>query len=59
MTDFAISPEALQATLVQTLGDKARSVTVALGEVTVVVSAATTSTRHCCCAMRRAAASSS
>ena len=40
MTDFAISPEALQTQITETLGTKARSVTVALGEVTVVVPAA-------------------
>jgi NADH-quinone oxidoreductase subunit C len=40
MTDFAISPEALQAQIAETLGNKAKSVTVALGEVTVVVRAA-------------------
>ena len=40
MTDIAISPEALQATIAEALGAKARSVTVALGEVTVVVGAA-------------------
>jgi len=40
MTDFAISPEALQATVTEALGAKAKSVTVALGEVTVVVGAA-------------------
>jgi NADH-quinone oxidoreductase subunit C len=40
MTDFAISPEALQAQITETLGNKAKSVTVALGEVTVVVAAA-------------------
>ncbi|MBU1360237.1 MAG: NADH-quinone oxidoreductase subunit C [Gammaproteobacteria bacterium] len=40
MTDFAIAPEALRAQIAETLGDKARSVTLALGEVTVVVSAA-------------------
>jgi NADH-quinone oxidoreductase subunit C len=40
MTDFAISPEALQAQINETLGSKAKSVTVALGEVTVVVPAA-------------------
>jgi len=39
MTDIAISPEALQAQIVETLGDIARSVTLALGEVTVIVSA--------------------
>ena len=40
MTDFAISPEALQTQITETLGDKAKSVTLALGEVTVVVGAA-------------------
>ena len=40
MTDYAISPEALQSTIADTLGSKARSVTVALGEVTAVVGAA-------------------
>jgi NADH-quinone oxidoreductase subunit C len=40
MTDFAISPEALQAQINETLGSKAKSVSVALGEVTVVVPAA-------------------
>jgi NADH-quinone oxidoreductase subunit C len=40
MTDFAISPEALQAQIAETLGAKARSITLALGEVTVVVGAA-------------------
>jgi NADH-quinone oxidoreductase subunit C len=40
MTDFAISPEALQTQITETLGTKAKSVTVALGEVTVVVPAA-------------------
>jgi NADH-quinone oxidoreductase subunit C len=40
MTDFAISPEALQNQIKETLGAKAKSVTVALGEVTVVVDAA-------------------
>ena len=40
MTDFAIAPEALQKQIQETLGAKARSVTVALGEVTVVVPAA-------------------
>jgi NADH-quinone oxidoreductase subunit C len=40
MTDFAISPEALQKQIQDTLGTKAKSVTVALGEVTVVVAAA-------------------
>jgi NADH-quinone oxidoreductase subunit C len=40
MTDFAISPEVLRATIAETLGAKAKSVTIALGEVTVVVGAA-------------------
>ena len=40
MTDFAISPEVLRATIAETLGARARSVTLALGEVTVVVAAA-------------------
>ncbi|MBT2324521.1 NADH-quinone oxidoreductase subunit C [Variovorax paradoxus] len=40
MTDFAISPEALQTQIAETLGAKAKSVTLALGEVTVVVGAA-------------------
>jgi NADH-quinone oxidoreductase subunit C len=40
MTDFAISPEALQKQIQDTLGTKAKRVTVALGEVTVVVAAA-------------------
>lgn len=40
MTDFAISPEALKTQITETLGPKARSVTLALGEVTVVVAAA-------------------
>lgn len=40
MTDFAISPEALQTQITETLGAKAKSVTLALGEVTVVVGAA-------------------
>ena len=40
MTDFAISPEVLRATIAETLGAKAKSVTVALDEVTVVVGAA-------------------
>ena len=40
MTDFAISPEALQATISEALGAKAKSVTIALDEVTVVVGAA-------------------
>ncbi|UVH55260.1 NADH-quinone oxidoreductase subunit C [Variovorax paradoxus] len=40
MTDFAISPEVLRATIAETLGAKAKSVTLALEEVTVVVGAA-------------------
>lgn len=40
MTDFAIAPEALQKQIQETLGAKAKSVSVALGEVTVVVPAA-------------------
>ena len=40
MTDFAISPEVLRATIAETLGAKAKSVTLALDEVTVVVGAA-------------------
>jgi NADH-quinone oxidoreductase subunit C len=40
MTDFAISPEALKNQITETLGAKARSVKLALGEVTVVVAAA-------------------
>jgi len=39
MTDVAVHPEALRETLAAVLGAKARSVTVALGEVCVVVSA--------------------
>ena len=39
MTDFAISPEVLRATIAETLGARAKSVTLALGEVTVVVGA--------------------
>jgi len=40
MTSVAIHPEKLKETLAQVLGDMARQVTVALGEVTVVVPAA-------------------
>ena len=40
MTDFAISPEALQTQIAETLGAKAKSVKLALGEVTAVVGAA-------------------
>jgi NADH-quinone oxidoreductase subunit C len=40
MTDFAIRPETLQATITEALGAWVQSVTVALGEVTVDVSAA-------------------
>jgi NADH-quinone oxidoreductase subunit C len=39
MTDFAISPKAIQTQITETLGSKAKSVTVSLGEVTVVVGA--------------------
>ncbi|BEP60958.1 NADH-quinone oxidoreductase subunit C [Variovorax sp. V213] len=39
MTDFAISPEVLRATIAEVLGARAKSVTLALGEVTVVVAA--------------------
>ncbi len=38
--EFAIDPQALKQTLAATLGDKARRIDVALGEVTVVLSAA-------------------
>ena len=40
MTIFAVHPETLRGTLATTLGDKAKSLTVALGEVTLVVRAA-------------------
>jgi NADH-quinone oxidoreductase subunit C len=40
MTTFAVNPEALKATLAAVLGDKARRIDVALGEVCVVVHAA-------------------
>ncbi len=40
MTDFAIHPETLQKTIAATLGDKAQSMRLALGELTVVVRAA-------------------
>ena len=40
MTEFAVAPEALQALVAKTLGDKARSVTLALGEVSVLIDAA-------------------
>jgi NADH-quinone oxidoreductase subunit C len=40
MTDFAVSPEALKDTIANTLGAKAKRVSLALGEVTIVVSAA-------------------
>jgi hypothetical protein len=59
MTDFAISPEVLRATIAETLGAKAKSVTLALGEVTVVVGSPTTSMSRPSCAMRPVAASSS
>ena len=37
MTSFAIHPETLRDTVATTLGDKAKSLTLALGELTVVV----------------------
>ena len=40
MSDVAIHPDALKATVISTLGDKARRVSVALNEVTIVVDAA-------------------
>lgn len=40
MTAFAVNPEALKATLASVLGDKAKSIDVALGEVCVEVDAA-------------------
>ena len=40
MTDTAIHPERLKDTIASVLGDKARSISVRLGEVTVVVAAA-------------------
>ena len=40
MTAFAVNPEALKATLAAVLGDKAKRIDVALGEVCVVVGAA-------------------
>lgn len=40
MTSFAVNPEALKVTLVAVLGDKAKRIDVALGEVSVVVDAA-------------------
>ncbi|MGJ7489730.1 NADH-quinone oxidoreductase subunit C [Variovorax sp. ZT4R33] len=40
MTVFAIDPDVLKDTLATTLGDKVKSITVALGEVTLVVNAA-------------------
>ena len=40
MTVFAVNPESLKDAIVAALGDKARRVTLALGEVTVVVAAA-------------------
>lgn len=40
MTDFAVNPDALKETIAETLGDKAKRITVVLGEVTVVVAAA-------------------
>lgn len=40
MTTFAIAPEVLKDTIAATLGDKVAGITVALGEVTLVVKAA-------------------
>lgn len=40
MTDFAIHPEKLRDAVAAALGDKARAITLALGELTVVVAAA-------------------
>ncbi|MGH6625013.1 MAG: NADH-quinone oxidoreductase subunit C [Burkholderiaceae bacterium] len=40
MTSVAVNPETLKNTIAAVLGDKARRITVALGEVTVVVGAA-------------------
>ena len=40
MTNFAVHPEALKQTIAATLGDKAQSLTLALGELTLVVRAA-------------------
>jgi NADH-quinone oxidoreductase subunit C len=40
MTAFAVNPEALKSTLLAVLGDKAKRVEVALGEVCIVVDAA-------------------
>ncbi len=40
MTVFAVNPEALKDTIAATLGDKARSIVVRLGEVTVTVAPA-------------------
>jgi NADH-quinone oxidoreductase subunit C len=40
MTAFAVNPEALKSTLLAVLGDKARRIDVALGEVCVVVDSA-------------------
>ena len=39
MTQFAVDPQALQQAITAVLGDKAKKVNVALGEVTVVVNA--------------------
>ncbi len=39
MTSFAVHPETLRDTIATTLGDKAKSLTLALGELTVVVRA--------------------
>ncbi len=40
MTQFAVDPQALKTTLAAALGDKAKKISVALGEVAVVVAAA-------------------
>jgi NADH-quinone oxidoreductase subunit C len=40
VTNFAVHPEALKQTIAATLGDKAQSLTLALGELTLVVRAA-------------------
>ncbi|MDP2371136.1 NADH-quinone oxidoreductase subunit C [Rhodoferax sp.] len=39
MTQFAVDPEVLQATIVAALGDKVKAISVRLGEVTVIVAA--------------------
>ncbi len=40
MTAFAVNPETLKSTLAAVLGDKAKSINVALGEVCIVIDAA-------------------